>query len=61
MEIAAAGGSDAEIMAQLDHATPRQAAEYRKQAERLKLADAAQDRVDAQVVKLEGRRRENLR
>lgn len=57
VEIASAGGSDAQIMAQLDHASPRQAAEYRRQAERLKLADDAQDRVDAEVVKLNTKRR----
>lgn len=55
VEIAASGGSDAEIMSQLDHATPRQAAEYRRQAERIALADAAQDKVDAQVIKLQTR------
>lgn len=55
VEIAAAGGSDAEIMAQLDHATPRQAAEYRKQAERLGLAESAQSKVDAKIVKLRAR------
>lgn len=52
VEIALAGGSDAEIMAGLDHATPRAAQGYRKQADRLKLADAMQDRVDAEVVRL---------
>jgi hypothetical protein len=57
VEIAAAGGSDAEIMSQLDHATPRQAAEYRRQAERIGLADAAQDKIDAQIVKLSDRRK----
>ncbi|MDX2274361.1 MAG: hypothetical protein NW206_02835 [Hyphomonadaceae bacterium] len=52
VEIALAGGSDAEIMAQLDHATPRAAQNYRRQAERLRLADGAQDRVDAEIVRL---------
>ncbi|HYD87160.1 MAG TPA: hypothetical protein VEA80_06785 [Vitreimonas sp.] len=56
VELALAGASDAGIMSQLDHATPRQAAEYRKQAERLGLADAAQDQVDARVTKLRQRR-----
>jgi hypothetical protein len=55
VELALAGASDAGIMSQLDHATPRQAAEYRKQAERLGLADAAQDQVDARVTKLRTR------
>lgn len=54
VEIALLGGSDAEIMAQLDHGTPRAAQNYRRQAERLRLADAAQDRVDAEVVRLRG-------
>ena len=58
VELAQAGASDAEIMGQLDHATPRQAAEYRKQAERLTLADAAQDRVDTRIVKLGGRQKQ---
>lgn len=56
VEIAEAGGSDAEIMAQLEHATDRQAKIYRRQADRKKLADAGQDRVD-NVVKLRERRR----
>lgn len=55
VELAAAGLSDAEIMPQLDHATTRAAAIYRRQAERLKLADAGQDKVDAQVIKLRDR------
>lgn len=55
VEIALTGGSDAEIMAGLDHASSRTAAEYRKQADRLRLADAMQDRVDAEVVKLRAR------
>ena len=51
VEIALAGGSGAEIMAQLEHATDQQAKVYRRQANRRKLADAGQDRVD-NVVKL---------
>ena len=51
VELAQAGASDAEIMAQLEHATDRAAKIYRRQAERRKLADAGQDRVD-NVVKL---------
>lgn len=46
VEIAYAGGSDAEIMAQLEHASDRQAKEYRRQADRRRLADAGQDRID---------------
>lgn len=52
VEIALMGGSDAEIMAGLDHASSRTAAEYRKQADRLRLADAMQDRVDAEIIRL---------
>lgn len=55
VELALSGASDAGIMAQLDHATPRAAAIYRRQAERLQLADAAQDGVDDRVVKLSTR------
>jgi integrase len=51
VELAQAGASDAEIMAQLEHATDRAAKIYRRQAERRKLADAGQDRVD-NVVRL---------
>lgn len=57
VEIALAGGSDAHIMAQLDHTSPRQAAKYREQAERLTLADDAQKRVDDRVVRLAERRK----
>jgi hypothetical protein len=46
VELAEAGASDAEIMTQLEHSTPRSAATYRAQAQRRKMADAAQDRVD---------------
>ncbi len=52
VEIALMGGSDAEIMVGLDHASSRTAAEYRKQADRLRLADAMQNRVDAEVIRL---------
>jgi integrase len=55
VELAENGASDAEIMAQLEHASDRQAKEYRRQASRRKLADAAQDRVD-NVVKLRAKR-----
>jgi hypothetical protein len=51
VELAEAGASDAEIMSQLEHATDRAAKIYRRQADRRKMADAGQDRVD-NVVKL---------
>jgi hypothetical protein len=56
VEIAMAGGSDAEIMAQLEHASDRQAKDYRRQASRRRLADSGQDRVD-NVVKLRAKAR----
>lgn len=56
IELALAGASDAEIMGQLEHATPRAAQIYRRQAERRRLADQAQDRVD-NVVKLKARQK----
>lgn len=56
VELALAGASDAEIMAQLEHATDRAAKIYRRQAERRKLADAGQDRID-NVVKLKKARK----
>ena len=46
VELAHAGSSDAEMMSQLEHLTDRAAKIYRKQADRRKLADHAQDRVD---------------
>lgn len=49
VELALAGASDAEIMSQLEHATDRAAKIYRRQAERRKLADAAQAKVDTVV------------
>lgn len=51
LELAYNGASDAEIMAQLEHATDRAAKIYRRQAERRTLADAGQTRLD-NVVKL---------
>lgn len=51
VELAMAGASDAEIMAQLEHATDRAAKIYRRQADRRKLADQGQARVDG-VIKL---------
>ena len=49
VELSESGASDAEIMAQLEHATPRVAQIYRRQAERRRLADNAQDRIDNAV------------
>lgn len=51
VELALAGASNAKIMSQLEHATDRAAKIYRRQAERRKLADAAQSKID-KVVKL---------
>lgn len=59
VELALAGASDAEIMSQLEHATDRAAKIYRRQAERRKLADAAQTKVD-KVVKLRAGRARRL-
>jgi integrase len=56
VELAESGASDAEIMAQLEHATERAAKIYRRQAQRRRLADSAQDRVD-NVTKLPKRKR----
>lgn len=55
VELALAGASDGEIMSQLDHATDRAAKIYRRQADRRKMADSAQRRVDG-VVKLRNRK-----
>lgn len=55
VELALAGASDAEIMAQLEHATDRAAKAYRRQADRRRLADSGQDQVD-NVVKLRAAR-----
>lgn len=49
VELALAGASDGEIMSQLEHATDRAAKIYRRQADRRKMADAAQTRVDTVV------------
>jgi Phage integrase family len=46
VELALAGASDAEIMAQLEHATDRAAKIYRRQADRRRMADSGQDRID---------------
>ncbi|PZR94891.1 MAG: hypothetical protein DI537_06270 [Stutzerimonas stutzeri] len=47
VELAESGASDAEIMAQLEHATDHTAHIYRRQAQRRELARSAQQRVDA--------------
>jgi len=49
VELAEAGASDAEIMSQLEHATDRAARIYRRQAERKRLADSGQDRIDSVI------------
>ena len=49
VELAEAGASDAEIMSQLEHATDRAARIYRRQAERRRLADSGQDRIDSAI------------
>ncbi len=46
VELAEAGASDAEMMSQLEHSTDRAAKIYRRQAERRRLADSGQDKVD---------------
>ncbi|MBJ7412504.1 MAG: site-specific integrase [Phenylobacterium sp.] len=51
VELAHHGASDAQIMAQLEHATDRMAKVYRRQADRRKLADDGQKLVD-NVVRL---------
>lgn len=56
VELAMSGASDAEIMSQLEHATPRAAQIYRRQATRRRLADQGQDRID-KVVELKAARR----
>lgn len=60
VELADGGASDAEIMAQLEHATARAAQIYRRQAERRRLADHAQDRVD-QAISLKAERAKRAR
>jgi hypothetical protein len=49
VELALSGASDAEIMSQLEHTTDRAAKIYRRQADRRKMADSAQTRVDTVV------------
>lgn len=61
VEIAMAGGSDAEIMSQLEHATDRAAKIYRRQADRRRMADGAQDRVDRVVNLREARKAQDAK
>ena len=56
VELAMAGASDAQIMSQLEHASDRAAKIYRRQADRRKMADAGQDKID-NVVKLKAARK----
>ena len=51
-ELALTGASDAEIMAQLEQSTEHSARIYRRRAARRQMADAAQDRIDSNVVRL---------
>jgi integrase len=46
VELAIAGASDSEIMSQLEHTSTRAAEIYRRQANRRKLADSAQTKID---------------
>lgn len=46
VELALAGASDSEIMSQLEQTSEAAAKIYRRQANRRKLADAAQDKID---------------
>lgn len=46
VELALAGASDSEIMSQLEQASEAAAKIYRRQANRRKMADAAQDKID---------------
>lgn len=61
VEIAMAGGSDAEIMSQLEHATDRAAKIYRRQADRRRMADGAQDRIDRVVSLREARKTQDAK
>lgn len=49
IELAHAGSSDAEIMAQLEHKSERAARIYRSQASRRLTADSGQDRIDEKI------------
>lgn len=50
VELAEAGASDAEIMAQLEHTSARAAQTYRRQASQRKLAISSQSKIDDRVV-----------
>lgn len=52
VELAEAGASDAEIMAQLEHTSARAAQIYRRQADQRKLAISSQSKIDERVVLL---------
>lgn len=56
VELAMAGASDAEIMAQIEHATDKAAKIYRRQAQRRGLADNGQAKVD-NVIDLRAKRK----
>lgn len=56
VELAMAGASDAEIMAQIEHATDKAAKIYRRQAERRGLADNGQAKID-NVIDLRAKRK----
>lgn len=49
VELAEAGASDSEIMSQLEHATSRTAAIYRRQAQRRRLAASAQTKIEVML------------
>ena len=49
VDVAMAGAPDGEIMSQLEHSPPRAAQIYRREADRRKMADGAQDRIDKVV------------
>lgn len=56
VELALAGASDSEIMSQLEQTSEAAAKIYRRQANRRKLADAAQDKID-NVIEIQRRRK----
>ncbi|WP_292038666.1 MULTISPECIES: site-specific integrase [unclassified Brevundimonas] len=56
VELALAGASDSEIMSQLEQASEAAAKIYRRQANRRRMADAAQDKID-NVVSLKAKKR----
>lgn len=56
VELAEAGASDAEIMAQIEHAADKAAKIYRRQAERCGLTDDGQAKID-NVIDLRAKRK----